>query len=57
MLFVNIIGFLLIGLIIWWFWLYKPKEVNLGVNDTIITVENGTYSPSRINTFSEDLHK
>lgn len=48
MLFVNIVGFLLIGLIIWWFWLYKPKEVTLGINDTIITVENGTYSPSRL---------
>ena len=48
MIFVNIVGFSLIGLIIWWFWLYKPKEIDLGDNDLVITVENGTYSPSRI---------
>jgi len=27
MLLVNILGALLIALIIWWFWLYKPKGV------------------------------
>jgi plastocyanin domain-containing protein len=26
MLMANILGGLLIALIIWWFWLYKPKE-------------------------------
>src|SRR5690606_11883307 len=44
----NIAGLALIALIVWWFWLYKPKEAELGENDLVITVENGTYSPSRI---------
>jgi plastocyanin domain-containing protein len=48
MLFINILGFLFIALIVWWFWLYKPKEAELGNSDLLITVENGTYSPSRI---------
>ena len=25
-LLVNIAGMLLIGFIVWWFWLYKPKK-------------------------------
>jgi plastocyanin domain-containing protein len=48
MLLINIAGFVLIALIVWWFWLYKPKDAELGENDLVITVENGTYSPSRI---------
>ena len=48
MLLINIAGFALIALIVWWFWLYKPKEAELGENDLVITVENGIYSPSRI---------
>lgn len=49
MMMINIAGFILIALIIWWFWLYKPKEEVLEGNDLVITVENGIYSPSRIN--------
>jgi len=48
MMIINIAGLALIALIVWWFWLYKPKETELGENDLVITVENGTYSPSRI---------
>lgn len=48
MLIINIAGVGLIALIVWWFWLYKPKEAELGDNDLVITVENGVYSPSRI---------
>ena len=48
MMTINIAGLALIALIVWWFWLYKPKEAELGENDLVITVENGTYSPSRI---------
>mgnify|MGYP000524758962 FL=1 len=46
MLIINSVGVVVIALIIWWFWLYKPKEAELGENDLVITVENGTYSPS-----------
>lgn len=48
MLIINIAGIVLIALFVWWFWLYKPKETELGESDLVITVENGTYSPSRI---------
>ena len=48
MMIINLIGLLLIGLIVWWFWLYKPEETEVGEKGVIITVENGTYSPSRI---------
>ena len=48
MLIVNIAGLLLIALIVWWFWLYKPKEAELGKKNVVIVVENGTYQPSRI---------
>lgn len=48
MLIINIAGIVLIALIVWWFWLYKPKEAELGENDLVVIVENGTYSPSRI---------
>lgn len=26
MLFINLAGLGLIGFIVWWFWLYKPKD-------------------------------
>lgn len=48
MLIINIAGLLLIALIVWWFWLYKPKETELTNNDIVIVIENGTYTPSRI---------
>ena len=48
MMIINLIGLLLMGLIVWWFWLYKPEETEVGEKGIIITVENGTYSPSRI---------
>ena len=30
MMIINIAGLALIALIVWWFWLYKPKEAELG---------------------------
>lgn len=48
MVMANIAGIILIAFIVWWFWLYKPKEADLDTDDLVITVENGTYSPSRI---------
>lgn len=48
MLMVNAAGLALIGLIVWWFWLYKPRELALGDADLLIVVENGIYSPARI---------
>ena len=45
---VNVAGVALIGLIVWWFWLYKPKQVAMDETDLLIIVENGTYQPARI---------
>jgi len=48
MLLVNLSGIALIALIIWWFWLYKPKDVALDDAAVVIVVENGTYQPAHI---------
>jgi plastocyanin domain-containing protein len=48
MLFVNVAGAALIGLIVWWFWLYKPKAVVMEESGLLIVVEDGTYHPARI---------
>ncbi len=48
MMFINLSGLALIALIIWWFWLYKPREAELGKGDLLIVVENGTYQPAHI---------
>jgi len=47
-MFVNIAGLVLIGLIVWWFWLSKPKtqRATSGVIDVL--VEGGVYTPARI---------
>jgi plastocyanin domain-containing protein len=48
MIIVNIAGLLLIALIVWWFWLYQPAELSVSDGALFITVENGSYKPSRI---------
>lgn len=49
MLLVNILGLLLIALIVWWFWLYRPREVAQNPDAITIVVADGIYQPSRIN--------
>ena len=49
MMIINLLGLVLIALIIWWFWLYKPeKAVDTITEDITIIVDNGIYYPSRI---------
>ena len=48
MLTINIAGVILIALIIWWFWLHKPKAEQVGNDDLVVVVENGVYTPSHI---------
>ena len=48
MLIINLLGVLLIGLIVWWFWIYKSKEVSVDDGAVTIIVDNGSYQPSRI---------
>lgn len=48
---INLLGFVLIGLIVWWFWLYKPREQAALANRKgliEIRVENGIYTPATI---------
>ena len=40
MLFINIAGIALIALIVWWFWLYTPKQMKLGEGDWVIAVSH-----------------
>ena len=44
---INLAGVLLIGLIIWWFWLSRPGEkAQAASNETTVIVEDGVYTPS-----------
>lgn len=46
---VNIAGLVLIGLIIGWFWLYRPKAQRaIGSQPIEIIVADGVYTPRRI---------
>jgi plastocyanin domain-containing protein len=48
---INLAGIALIALVVWWFWLSKPKprrtEAGLPIE---VVVENGVYTPSVIET-------
>ncbi|WP_372882127.1 cupredoxin domain-containing protein [Psychromonas sp.] len=53
MLFINLAGLFLIALIIWWFWLYSPKQQQSLAADKDKTVFNilvgdGVYQPATI---------
>jgi plastocyanin domain-containing protein len=48
MIIINLIGLLLIGFIVWWFWIKKPLSLKVSSNNVEIIVENGIYTPSRI---------
>ena len=48
---VNLVGLILIGLIIWWFWLSKRHSSATKVTDKIeIKVHNGIYEPALVET-------
>ncbi len=45
----NLLILVLIGFIIWWFWMYKPKTTKvIEKGEVTITIENGVYKPDRI---------
>ncbi len=49
MIIVNLIGLLLIGAIVWWFWLSRNNHNVVQVVDLIeITVKDGVYKPAYI---------
>lgn len=45
---VNAVGLILIVTIIWWFWISKPKSLVAKKETIEIIVDNGVYTPSRI---------
>lgn len=46
---INLSGLALIGLIVWWFWLNKPRAQQIaGATPIEIVVADGVYSPPRI---------
>jgi plastocyanin domain-containing protein len=45
---VNLAGLAVIALIVWWFWMSKPKAQRARTDVIDILVEGGTYSPPRI---------
>jgi plastocyanin domain-containing protein len=46
---VNFMGLILIGLIVWWFWFYRPKAQRaVGPQPIEIIVMDGVYAPARI---------
>lgn len=47
-LLVNVAGLLLIGLIVWWFWLAKPRARRAESGIIEVVVAEGSYSPARI---------
>jgi len=48
-LIINLAGLILIGLIVWWFWLYRQKAARATGSQPIeIVVADGVYTPARI---------
>jgi len=45
---VNAAGLVLAGLIVWWFWLSKPKSQRVTSGVIEVVVEGGVYTPARI---------
>jgi plastocyanin domain-containing protein len=45
---VNVVGLVLIGLIVWWFWLSKPRAQRAASAVIDVTVDGGVYTPARI---------
>ncbi|GBG12749.1 uncharacterized protein NMK_0281 [Novimethylophilus kurashikiensis] len=48
-LIVTLAGIAVIGLVVWWFWLSKPRATRVVSQDAIeIRVKDGTYQPAAI---------
>jgi plastocyanin domain-containing protein len=48
MMWINLAGFGLILLIVWWFWMYKSPNVAMQDGAIEIVVKDGVYQPSTI---------
>jgi len=48
-LIINLGGLIFIGLIVWWFWLYRPQAAHAAGSQPIeVVVADGVYTPARI---------
>ena len=45
---INLLGLVLIGVIIWWFWLAKTQSVKANSQPIDILVNDGVYQPAHI---------
>lgn len=45
---INLLALVLIGFIVWWFWLAKPKHVQAGQKTIDVIVDAGVYAPASI---------
>ena len=45
---INIAGIIVIAIIVWWFWLSKPKAIKQTSDVIEVVVENGVYTPAHI---------
>jgi plastocyanin domain-containing protein len=45
---INLAGLVLIGLIVWWFWLSTPRTQRAASDVIDIVVDDGVYTPARI---------
>ena len=49
MILANIAGLLIIGFIVWWFWLYRPPAAAVQAGGTVeVRVKDGSYDPAFI---------
>lgn len=48
MMWINLVGLVLIGIIIWWFWLYKAKTIKVRNGSIEVIVKDGVYQPANI---------
>lgn len=49
LVYINLAALITIGLIVWWFWLSKPRaRSETGTKPIEIIVDQGVYTPSRI---------
>ena len=48
MIWINLAGLILIGLIVWWFWLYKAQSAQIKDGSIKVLVKDGVYQPANI---------
>lgn len=55
MVWINLVGIGVIGLIVWWFWLYQSKSTEVTNGSVEILVKDGTYHPNNITVPANEI--